>query len=31
MKRLAAEGSIDMTFDGPVPLSVVSVIEARLD
>lgn len=31
VKRLAAEGSIEMSFDGPVPLSVVSVIEARVD
>ncbi|KEF42750.1 MAG: hypothetical protein ER33_04225 [Cyanobium sp. CACIAM 14] len=31
LKRLAAEGSIEMTFDGPVPESVVSVIEARID
>jgi release factor glutamine methyltransferase len=31
LKRLAQEGSIEMTFEGPVPLSVVSVIEARID
>lgn len=31
LKRLADEGAIEMTFEGPVPLSVVSVIEARLD
>ena len=31
VRRLAAEGSIEMTFERPVPLSVVSVVEARLD
>jgi hypothetical protein len=31
LKQLAAEGSIEMTFGGPVPLSVVSVVEARVD
>ena len=31
VRHLASEGSIDMTFDGPVPLSVVSVVEARID
>jgi methylase of polypeptide subunit release factors len=30
VRRLAAEGSIEMTFDTPVPLSLVSVVEARL-
>lgn len=31
VRLLAAEGNIEMTFDGPVPLSVVSVIKARID
>jgi hypothetical protein len=31
VKRLATEGSIEMTFHSPVPHSVVSVIEARID
>jgi len=31
LRRLVAEGSIEMAFDGPVPTSVVSVVEARLD
>lgn len=29
VRRLAEEGAIEMSFDGDVPLSVVSVIEAR--
>jgi release factor glutamine methyltransferase len=31
VKQLAHEGSIEMSFDGPIPLSVVSVVEARID
>jgi|GEM_PF-3408600 len=31
LRQLAADGSIEMSFEGPVPLSVVSVIEARID
>ncbi len=31
LRQLASEGSIEMTFDSEIPLSVVSVVEARLD
>ncbi len=31
VQRLAAEGSIEMSFEGTVPLSAVSVVEARID